>query len=170
MIMVTALSFALFLFGVVALVVDASYLYVWSARVQAAAQVAAQAGANSIDPQYLYGSSDHLVNLAVDGGLMAFERGCVEVGDESAALHNPDGTALTADDAQTTGDGVRCVSDGCHVYATITKTVHLPLPLFGDTVTVRGVYYAAPVVGALEAAQSQCTAQAWARSAPASSP
>jgi hypothetical protein len=55
MIMMLALSFALFLFGLVALVADSAYLFVWSARVQAAAQNAAEAGANSVDPQYLYG-------------------------------------------------------------------------------------------------------------------
>ncbi len=82
MIMMMALAFALFLFSMVVLVADSAYLYVWSARVQAAAQTAAQAGANAIDPQYLYGQSDHLVDLGGSGALMAFERGCVQVGDE----------------------------------------------------------------------------------------
>src|SRR5665213_3490244 len=86
MIMMLALSFALFLFGLVSLVADSAYLFVWSARVQAAAQNAAEAGANSVDSQYLYGRSGHLVDLAAAGALMVFERGCVEVGDESAQL------------------------------------------------------------------------------------
>lgn len=166
MILVLALSFALFLFAVIALVADSAYLYVWSARVQAAAQVAAQAGANAVDPQYIYGSSDHLVDLNASGGLMAFERGCVEVGDESAQL-SVDGTTLrTANDPQPAGDGVRCVSDGCQVFASVEKTVHLPLAIFGESVVVRGVYYAAPVIGAQRAAPSTCVAGGWASEPP----
>jgi hypothetical protein len=170
MIMMLALAFALFLFGIVVLVADSAYLYVWSARVQAAAQVAAQAGANSVDPHYLYGQSEHLVDLEGSGGLMAFERGCVQVGDESAQLTEPSGIAETADQAQLKGNGVRCVSDGCAVYAAVEKTVQLPLALFGDTVVVRGVYYAAPVVGATTAAASHCVPSAWVSADPASIP
>jgi hypothetical protein len=170
MIMMMALAFALFLFGVVVLVADSAYLYVWSARVQAAAQTAAQAGANAVDPRYLYGQSDHLVDLHVSGGLMAFERACVEVGDESAELRGASGVAMTADLAQPHGNGVRCVSDGCSVYASVEKTVAMPLPLFGDTVVVRGVYYAAPVVGAGTAAGASCVRGAWVSAAPASIP
>ncbi len=170
MIMMLALAFALFLFGIVVLVADSAYLYVWSARVQAAAQVAAQAGANSVDPQYIYGRSDHLVDLEGSGGLMAFERGCVQVGDESAELTDATGVAETADDVQPRGNGVRCVSDGCAVYASVEKSVHLPLPLFGDTVVVRGVYYAAPVVGATTAAPTNCVRRAWVSADPASIP
>lgn len=170
MIMMMALAFALFLFGLVALVADAAYMFVWSSRVQAAAQNAAQAGANSVDPQYLYGQSDHVVNLGASGGLMAFERGCVQIGDESAQLTGPGGAGETADMPQPAGNGVRCVSDGCQVYASVQKTVHLPLPLFGDSVIVRGVYYAAPVVGATSAAPTACTHRAWVSVAPASVP
>jgi hypothetical protein len=170
MIMMMALAFALFLFGIVVLVADSAYLYVWSARVQAAAQTAAQAGANSVDPHYLYGESNHLVDLSGSGGLMVFERGCVQVGDESAELTSAGGIAQTADDSQPKGNGVRCVSDGCAVYASVEKTVHLPLPLFGDTVVVRGAYYAAPVVGATAATTAHCVRVAWVSAAPASIP
>ena len=170
MIMMMALAFALFLFGIVVLVADSAYLYVWSARVQAAAQTAAQAGANSVDPHYLYGESSHLVNLGGSGGLMAFERGCVQVGDESAALGDDTGTIKSADDPQPKGNGVRCVSDGCAVYASVEKTVHLPLPLFGDTVVVRGAYYAAPVVGAQVATAAHCVRSAWVSADPAAIP
>lgn len=170
MIVMLALAFALFLFGVVVLVADSAYLYVWSARVQAAAQVAAQAGANSVDPHYLYAQSDHLVDLENSGGLMAFERGCVQVGDESAELTDAAGIPESADGAQSQGNGVRCVSDGCAVYASVEKTVHMPLPLFGDTVVVRGVYYAAPVVGATRAAPARCVRGAWVSADPASIP
>ncbi|MDQ6847250.1 MAG: hypothetical protein M3019_06665 [Candidatus Dormibacteraeota bacterium] len=170
MIMMLALAFALFLFGIIVLVADSAYLYVWSERVQAAAQVAAQAGANSVDPHYLYGQSNHLVDLEGSGGLMAFERGCVQVGDESAELTTAAGQAETADAMQLKGNGVRCVSDGCAVYASVEKTVHLPLPLFGDSVVVRGVSYAAPVVGAATAAAAHCNRSAWVSADPASIP
>ncbi len=170
MIMMLALAFALFLFAIVVLVADSADLYVWSARVQAAAQTAAQAGANSIDPQYLYGQSPRLVDLSGSGGLMAFERACVQVGDNSAALTTPAGAATSADQPQPKGNGVRCVSDGCAVYASVEKTVHLPLPLFGDTVVVRGTYYAAPVVGAGTAAAPHCLRGAWLSADPASIP
>ncbi len=65
---------------------------------------------------------------------------------------------------------MRCVSDGCAVYASVEKTVQMPLPLFGDTVVVRGVYYAAPVVGATTAAPARCTPTAWVSAEPASIP
>jgi hypothetical protein len=170
MIMMMALAFALFLFGIVALVADGAYLYVWSSRVQAAAQNAAQGGANSVDPQYLYGRSSHLIDLGASAGLMAFERGCVQIGDESAQLTAPDGATLTADAPQPVGNGVRCVSDGCAVYASVEKTVHLPVGLFGDSVVVRGVFYAAPVVGATTAAPGHCTRGAWLSEDPAAVP
>jgi hypothetical protein len=170
MIMMLALAFALFLFGIVVLVADSAALYVWSARVQAAAQTAAQAGANSIDPAYLYGQSDHLVDMGARGGLMAFERGCVQVGDESAQITGVSGVMQTADQPQPPGNGVRCVSDGCAVYASVEKTVHLPIPVFGDAVVVRGVYYAAPVVGASVATPTRCRRTAWVSAAPAAIP
>ena len=170
MIMVMALAFALFLFGVIALVADAAYLYVWSARVQAAAQNAAQAGANSVDSHYLYGQSGHLVDLGPNGGLMTFERGCVEIGDESAALVDPAGVAQSAGSPQPKGNGVHCVSDGCAVFAAVEKTVQLPLPLFGTSVVVRGVYYAAPVVGAYTAAPTRCARGAWVSGDPSTVP
>lgn len=170
MIMMMALAFALFLFGLVALVADGADLYAWSARVQAAAQNAAQAGANSVDPQYLYGQSSHLVDLSASGGLMAFERGCVQIGDESAQLTDSNGNAQTAAATQPAGNGVHCVSDGCAVYASVEKTVRLPLALFGDTVVVRGVYYAAPVVGATTAAPNRCTRGTWLSADPSSLP
>ncbi len=65
---------------------------------------------------------------------------------------------------------MRCVSDGCAVYASVEKTVHLPLPLFGDSVVVRGVYYAAPVVGATRAAPDPVRPRAWVSADPASIP
>ena len=108
--------------------------------------------------------------LEASGGLMVFERGCVQVGDESARLTDSGGAAETADSPQSQGSGARCVSDGCAVYASIEKTVHLPLPLFGETVVVRGVSYAAPVVGATVAAQQHCVRGAWISADPATIP
>lgn len=166
MIIIVALSFALFLFGVFALVVDAATLDVWAARVQAAAQVAAQAGANSVDPRFLYGNGDHLVDLDGAGALSIFERGCVQAGDQTALLTGSDGSSLSANTTQATGNGVHCASDGCRVHALVEKTVHLPMPLFGDTVVVRAAYWAAPVVGTTQAATATCVAQPWVPAAP----
>ncbi|MHB8717983.1 MAG: hypothetical protein ACYDAC_03700 [Candidatus Dormibacteria bacterium] len=159
--MIFALAFALFLVGLVALVVDAATLDVWASRVQTAAQVAAQAGANSIDPRFVYGASSHLVDLDGAGSLTAFERGCVQSGDQTASLTDTAGRTLSADSVQASGNGVRCASDGCRVYALVEKTVHLPMPFFGDTVVVRGAFWAAPVVGGTQALPVACTAQAW---------
>ena len=168
--MVLALAFALFLFSLVALVADGAYLYVWSARVQAAAQNAAQAGANSVDPGYLYGNSGQLVDMAASGGLMTFERGCVEIGDESAQLTDDQHHTVTAETAQNAGNGVRCVSNGCAVYASVAKTVDLPIALFGESVVVRGTYYAAPVVGAASAAHTTCRPGRWVSADPSALP
>ena len=63
----------------------------------------------------------------------------------------------TADDPQVP-EGTLCASDGCHVYAEVSRVVQLPIPLpgFPGSVTVRGIGYAAPVVGT-ERATSTCT-------------
>lgn len=159
--MVFALSFALFLVGLFALVVDTATLDVWASRVQTAAQVAAQAGANAIDPRFVYGDASHLVDLDGAGSLSVFERGCVQSGDQTAALTGRDGRMLNADSPQGSGNGVRCASDGCRVYALVEKTVHLPMPLFGDTVVVRGAFWAAPVVGSSQVTTAPCTPQMW---------
>lgn len=94
----------------------------------------------------------------------------MQVGDESAQLTGTQGSALTAASAQPKDNGVRCVSDGCAVYASVAKTVHLPLPLFGESVVVRGVYYAAPVVGATAAAPGLCVREAWVSADPSAIP
>jgi hypothetical protein len=95
---------------------------------------------------------------------------CTAKGDESAQLTAVGGAAQTADAAQPAGCGVRCLSDGCAVYASIEKTVRLPLPLFGQSVVVRGVAYAAPVVGATTAVQHNCVRGAWISANPATIP
>jgi len=177
---VFALGFALFLFSLVCLVADSAYLYVWSGRVQSAAQLGAQSGADAVDPRYLYGANGpcpgagpgavctvQIVDIDAQdrqGTLYAFQRSCIEAGDQSAQIpadpRNP--LALkTADDSQVP-DGTSCASDGCHVFAQVTRAVQLPIPLpgFPDTITVRGTGYAAPVVGG-DVATSTCSGNAW---------
>jgi hypothetical protein len=164
---VFALGFTLFLFGLTCLVADSAYLYVWSGRVKAAAQLGAQSGADAVDPRFLYAQSVQVVDINPDdmqGALYTFQRACIQAGDQSA--HVPrDGSALsilkTPDDAQAP-DGTACASDGCQVYAIVSRVVHLPIPLpgFPDTVTVRGTGYAAAVVGT-DHATTVCTGTTW---------
>ena len=174
--MVFALGFALFLFSLVCLVADTAYLYVWSGRVQDAAQLSAQSGADAVDPRYLYEDTGSCpgATCAVpivdinpqdrEGTLYAFERSCIQAGDQSAQIPRDPANALvlkTADDPQVP-EGTVCASDGCRVYAQVTRVVRLPIPLpgFPSTITVRGSGYAAPVVGT-SVATSTCTGTAW---------
>jgi len=177
---VFTLGFALFLFSLTCLVADSAYLYVWSGRVQTAAQLGAQSGADAVDPRYLYGVSGpcptgvagatctvQIVDINPrdrQGALFAFQRSCIEAADQSAQIPRDDANPLvlkTANDPQTP-EGTLCASDGCRVYAEVSRVVHLPIPLpgFPDTITVRGSGYAAPVVGTSVAA-STCTGAAW---------
>jgi hypothetical protein len=176
---VFALGFALFLFSLTCLVADSAYLYVWSGRVETAAQLGAQSGADAVDPRYLYGVIDpcpaapgaacalQIVDINPrdrQGVLFAFQRACIEAADQSAQIPREATNALvlkTANDPQLP-EGTSCASDGCRVYAEVTRVVHLPIPLpgFPDVITVRGVGYAAPVVGT-NVATSTCTGAAW---------
>ncbi|HEX6539919.1 MAG TPA: hypothetical protein VF155_12150 [Candidatus Dormibacteraeota bacterium] len=167
---VFALAFALLLFALVCLVADTAFLFRWSSATQAAAQLAAQSGADAVDPRYLYGAapscappgsaSCHTAIVDINtqdrqGALFAFQRACIQAGDRSASI------ARSADDPQSP-DGTACASDGCHVYAVVTRSVALPVPVpgFPATVNVRGQFYAAPVVGA-NAAATSCAGAAW---------
>jgi hypothetical protein len=176
---VLALAFALFLFSLTCLVADSAFLYVWSGRVNAAAQLAAQSGADAVDPRYLYGQSQCavpppggacavvIVDINPDdrqGALFAFQRACIQAGDQSAQMPgDPAEPAIlkTPDDLQDP-DGTSCDSDGCQVFAVVSRAVHLPIPIpgFPDTVTVRGIAYAAPVVGT-SVATAACTGGVW---------
>jgi hypothetical protein len=171
---VFALGFALFLFSLTCLVADSAYLYVWSGRVQDAAQLGAQSGADSVNPSYLYGvtgpcatCTPPIVDISAqdrDGSLYAFQRSCIQSADQSAQIPRNAADPLvlkTADDPQTP-EGAQCGSDGCHVYAEVSRVVQLPIPLpgFPSTVTVRGVGYAAAVVGT-NVASATCTGVAW---------
>ena len=174
---VFALSFALFLFALVCLVADTAFLFRWSSATQSAAQLAAQSGADSVDPRYLYGASTactppapapcsaaivDISNQDRQGALYAFQRACIQSGDQSAEITDPAGGALKTPDEPQTPDGTACASDGCRVYAVVTRSVTLPIPIpgFATTVDVRGRFYAAPVVGATQA-QVSCTGGAW---------
>lgn len=181
-----ALGFALFLFAIVCLVADTAYLFRWSGQVQAAAQIAAQSGADAVDPRFLYGepgqcsAAQHntCTGLIVDvapqdrrGSLYAFQRACIESGDQSAQVQRDpptDVSVKSADDAQTPA-GTACASDGCRVFAVVTRAVDMPIPFpgFPSTVDVRGEYYAAPVVGST-VATATCTGAAWVPVAPSS--
>ena len=173
---VFALSFALFLFALVCLVADTAFLFRWSSATQAAAQLAAQSGADAVDPRYLYSASTSctpagppcsaaIVDISAQdrqGTLYAFQRACIQAGDQSAQITQSGSSALkTVNDPQAP-DGTACVSDGCRVFAVVTRAVTLPIPIpgFATTVDVRGQFYAAPVVGETQA-QVSCTGGAW---------
>jgi len=185
--LIFALAFALFLFGLICLVADGAVLFRWSARVEAAAQVAAQSGADSVSPGFLYGQSQPcpaphagrncpvaIVDVEAQdrrGGLFAFQRACIQAGDQSAGVprHAPnDLTPKVPDDPQTP-EGTTCDSDGCHVSAVVTRAVRLPIPIpgFPDVVEVRGSFFAAPVVGATTPTGT-CAGGAWVPAAPPS--
>jgi hypothetical protein len=183
---VFALGFALFLFSLTCLVADSAFLFVWSGRVQSAAQLGAQSGADAVDPRYLYDPSGacppgtapgvvcavRIVDISPqdrEGALYAFQRACIEAADQSAQIPRDPAQPLvlkTADDPQVP-EGSGCASDGCRVYAEVVRVVHLPIPFpdFPDTITVRGAAYAAPVVGT-SVATSTCTGVAWVPAAP----
>lgn len=173
--LITALAFALFLFGVICLVADGAVLFRWSARVQAASQVAAESGADSVSPGFLYGATEPCPQnasrrcpvpivdaLAQDrrNGLFAFQRACIQAGDQSAQL------SRTPDESQQP-DGTACDTDGCRVVAVVVRQVTLPIPLpgFPTSVSVRGEFRAAPVVGGTTPSAS-CTGTAWVPSPP----
>jgi hypothetical protein len=182
---VFALGFALFLFSLTCLVADSAYLYVWSGRVQTAAQLGAQSGADAVDPRYLYSATGPcttvpsmglcpvpIVDISAQdrqGALYAFQRSCIEAADQSAQIPrdpaNPP-VLKTADDPQLP-EGTVCASDGCRVYAEVARVVQLPIPFpgFPESITVRGTGYAAPVVGTSRAT-STCTGAAWVPESP----
>jgi hypothetical protein len=155
-----ALAFALVLFGLTCVVADTAVLDEWSDRAQAAAQLAAQSGADAVDPRYLYGGSctagctGVIVDISEqdrESGMYAFQRACEQAGDQSAQV----------------ASGTICDSDGCRVFAEVTRVVGLPLALpgFPSSVTVRGTAYAAPVVGQTRAV-STCSGVGWVPQAP----
>jgi hypothetical protein len=173
---IVALAFTLFLVGVICLVADAAVLFRWSARVQAAAQVAAESGADSVSPSFLYGASQpcpaasgaprcSVAIVDIDpqdrrAGLYAFERACIQAGDQSAAI------ARSPEQSQQP-DGTACDADGCRVVAVVTRWVALPIPVpgFPPSLPVRGEFRAAPVVGT-ERPAAACVGSAWVPATP----
>ena len=130
-----ALGMALFMMSMIALVVDSITLYSWSARANSSAQIAAVAGANAVNPDYLYvGNTSHI--LDAQGAADA----CAKSGDTTAQIST-----------STSGEGTVCVSDGCTVWAGVKKNVDLPVGFFGTHVLVRGDFSAQPVIGATQA-------------------
>lgn len=173
---VFALGFALFLFAVTCLVADTAFLFRWSGAVQAAAQLAAESGADAVDPRYLYapaapcaaaGTCATIVDVTPQdrrGSLYAFQLACIQAGDQSADIErDPPGDASpkTPNDPQAP-DGTACRSNGCSVSAVVTRDVSLPIPVPGlpATFQVRGAAYAAPVVGTARP-QATCSGGVW---------
>jgi len=183
--MILALAFALFLFGLTCLVADSGALFRWSQRAEAAAQLAAESGADAVNPAYLYGTAAPcppastaqrchvpLVDITERdrrGGLYAYQRACIQAGDESAAvpLAAPGDLSTKSVDVAQSPEGTACYSDGCRVLAIVTRVVDLPIPLpgFPTRLTVRGRQYAAAVIGSASAHRS-CTGTTWVPTTP----
>ena len=104
---------------------NSAYLYVWSGRVQTAAQLGAQSGADAVDPRYLYNVTVPCTAAAAgaacpvqivdvsprdrEGALYAFERSCIEAADQSAQMPRDQANPLvlkTANDPQVPGGHV----------------------------------------------------------------
>lgn len=140
-IVIFALAMALFLFGLICLVVDSAYLFTYSARAQAAAQVAAQAGANTIDSVTIYSSTGviHIDHKQYQQACTRAARQFVGAGNGVSVNvlcgTDPPNTPPTDDPTKDT------------VAARVEVTVPLPVGLFGTRFTVRGYAEAAPVVG-----------------------
>lgn len=180
-----ALGFALFLFGVTSLVADTAFLFRWSDQVLAAAQLAAQSGADAVDPRFLYGDATQcaqqpptkpcsvpIVDTSPQDrrrGLYAFQRACIQAGDQSAQIprHRPDDLTAKSVDEMQTPEGTACDTDGCRVFAEVVRLVDLPIPIpgFASRIAVRGRFFAAPVVGSVTP-RTVCTGAAWLPTAP----
>ena len=133
-----ALAFALFLLTLFSLVVDLADIYVHSTDAEAAAQVAAQSGANDINSQAIYTSLTPTLSSRAYATCEA-----------SASFEMPGSTTLCYLPNGTVTDGCpsKAPSSSNTVEACVTDTFPLPLRLFGLRVTVRGWFDAAPVAG-----------------------
>jgi hypothetical protein len=147
-----ALAVALFLFGMIVLVIDLSFEFEWSTRVSAAAQLAAQSGANSVNAAFLYsGGRPGAGDPSCGGNVGILDtcrdlRACQDAGDRSARIG--------ASDRPASGTTCRNTGGGTAVHADVTKVISLPIGLFGTTVVVRGSFDAAPLAGACAVAVS----------------
>lgn len=139
-----ALMFGTFLLSLFAMVVDVAVIYVDSTRAQSAAEVAAQTGAQDINPKGIFYSQAPVLaadyatvceasaqdSAVVTSGVHAV---CGAVGSlavQSLGCPNPFGASVVNT-----------------VEACVTITVPLPIQLFLPKVTVRGSFEAAPVAG-----------------------
>ena len=159
-----ALSMALFMFTMFVAVVDLDFLYTQSAQVQAAAQAAAQTGANSVNPVFLYQPGTANVHIICDditcpANEPRFDVACTHAGDVSADIGAPgytlDYTSSTGQGAFRQGTHCQDNAQGCSVGATVVKHVLFPLTILGFGADVRGTSSAATVIGARTPAGGQ---------------
>ena len=132
------LAMVLFLFGLFVATVDLVFLYNRYTTVSAAAQIAAQAGANTIDPNSLYSGTVPQLDVFNAPGV------CRSAGN-TAALATGVTSCSVVDNPQHPG---QCPNI-CAVHAVVTETVTLPLSLFGVSSVVSASADAAPVTGDL---------------------
>ena len=138
-----ALAMALFLMGLIALVVDTATIFVWGNRAQASAQLAAVTGANDINSTYLYTGTGPIVDPTT------YQPQCEQAGRQDMGLSVGDPTGSVTCTINTapliTAAGV--TTAGTCVTATVIKRVPMPVGWFGVTVPVQASFTAAPVVG-----------------------
>jgi hypothetical protein len=115
---------AFLLLATIGLVGNAQVLFVNADRADAAALLAAQAGASAIDEGALYGNQ---VVIAPD---QAVSR-CREAGAQAPFVVPP----------------VQCTVHDNEVTATVVETVEMPIPLLSSTETVRATRTAKPAYG-----------------------
>ncbi|MGI8493635.1 MAG: hypothetical protein ACR2NJ_12965 [Acidimicrobiales bacterium] len=133
-----ALILSLSLFGLFVMVIDLSVLYSGKTRVQAAAQIGAQAGADTVSSTSLYRCSGP--QLAGGSGSCS---GAVLGASSASMCEQTIQRALTALPAN--GGGQHCSATGSTVHASITRQVRMPLGLFGTSFQVSGDFDAAAV-------------------------
>ncbi|HSR23333.1 MAG TPA: hypothetical protein VLW53_07265, partial [Candidatus Eisenbacteria bacterium] len=117
---------AFVLLGTIALVGNAQVLFVNANRADAAALLAAQAGASAIDPNFLYSS-----NQVVIAPALAVTR-CREAGAQAQFVVSVD-----------------CRVSGNSVTATVVEQVQMPVPLWSGAETVRATRTARPAYGGI---------------------
>jgi hypothetical protein len=114
---------AFILLGTIALVGNAQVLFVNANRADAAALLAAQAGASAIDPEQLYN------NQVVISPALAVTR-CRQAGAQAQFVVSVD-----------------CTVSGNSVIATVVEQVQMPIPLWSGAETVRATRTARPAYG-----------------------
>lgn len=114
---------AFILLGTIALVGNAQVLFVNSNRADAAALLAAQAGASAIDQEALYN------NEVVLSPALAVTR-CRQAGAQAQFVISVD-----------------CTVSNNQVFATVVESVQMPVPLWSGAETVRATRTARPAYG-----------------------